>query len=59
MSMRQQDSIDAGWSEWHGLPVEKPQLLEPLKETAIDKKPGGVAFQKESGAGDGTGPAVS
>ena len=49
------EALGDGRLDWQRLPVAQPQLLEPLKQAAIDQNPPAVDLKQMLGAGDGAG----
>ena len=57
MRVRQHDGIDARRAHRQRLPVPLAQLLESLKQTAVDEHPLAAGLEQVLGAGDGAGGA--
>lgn len=55
--MSQNDHVDAGRLDRQRLPIAQPQVLEPLKQSAIDQNPPTVDLEQVLGAGDRAGGA--
>src|SRR5262245_41016265 len=55
MSMRDDDGINRGGVEWRFVPIAQTQLLQTLKQSAIDEYTAPVRFDQVLGSSDGSG----
>jgi hypothetical protein len=56
--VRQEEKIDGLGIESGTLPIQRPELLEPLKQTGIDQKPTRIGLDQMSRPGDGAGATM-